>query len=202
MQKTLRAAAQIRTAIEKAIAEIELNPAIDIPLIEPDVDTAYAEARKRFDEQRVRLEHLERALAMLRKTIGEANARSGINELMVDKASLERLLKRLDVIIAAAPLRESTLHPAELAKREIAEEKKSREAAVTKPHLHMFGEPQPAVVKAALLTREDVETLKAERVALRRRIQSVADQLMEKNATTKVEIPDSEIETLQRDNVI
>jgi hypothetical protein len=202
MQKTLRAAAQIRTAIEKAIAEIEINPAIDVPLIEPDVDTAHAEARRRFDEERARLERLERALATVRKTIGEANARSGINELMVERASLERLLKRLDQVIAATPKRESTLHPVELAKREIEDERKSREAARTAPNIRMFGEPQPAVVRTALLTRDDVEKLKVERAALRRRIQSLSDQLIEKNATTKVEIADSDIEMLERSNVI
>jgi hypothetical protein len=202
MQKTLRAAAQIRTAIEKAISEIELSPYVDLPLIEPDVDTAYGDARKRFEEERLILERLERTLASVRKAIGDANARTGINELMADKISLERLLKRLDVIIATTPQRDSTLNPMEQAKREIEEERKAREAARAAPNFGMYGEQRAASVRASLLTRDDVEKYKAERAALRRRIQAVSDQLNEKNAATKIEIPDGDIEMLERHNVI
>lgn len=173
MKITLRKANALQNAINDAIKSLDLVDEISLNEFE-DVNEQIQTARNRFFENNAKREKLLSVLYTIRKKVATANEVSGINNLLVNLAYAEKLIKFNQLLIAKGsqkPLRVLNGHLSKL-----------REA---KDDIYNYSR---GAVTTVIFTEEEIELLRLTINNNKNEKQYTQDKLLELNIKTEIEL--------------
>ena len=190
MQVTLRRAAQARNSISKALEALTVLPHTSVPpTFSPEqAKTARSNALAEATGKLTLIQELEEILYEVRKAIGDANAKSGINALLTRRAIYDRRHKRL-ASLGGTSIYESDRVQARL---DVARQ------SLTGTYRHSIADE----VTIELFEKPQALDYAAQASKLRREIVKIDDQVAELNYSTPVIVNDESWKTLEVRGII
>lgn len=187
---TLRKSARLRTAIDAALAAIDLRPAVTVPTstTTEQLHTALNSERQAFEARLQTALRLEDILADIRLKHGQHNARTGLDDKLTKRISLMRKRARFEALSKSNTYDEVRVQQSlDVAQKRLA-------AAHNE-----YASEEVAVNYVAAAT---VETWKKAAVELRRQITAIEDEVNEINATSTFLLNDSDAEFLKAQGIL
>lgn len=195
MELNLRKARKLESKISKLIIDERnsLNPD-KLVRINADVQTEVIpqllQARKEFLDKVANINELIDARFLIRRLIGESNESSGINSKINNKVVLEHKLSTINAINLSNILDSKLLED---------------ESSVLRTALSNGGDRFGRVqtnFSANFLHSQDGEVLKNDKVELVKNIESIEDELLELNYSTKIKLDVNLITLLQTNSLV
>jgi len=146
-----------------------------------DPNEIIAERGNEINTNLERIQDLEEVLRELRDATGRTNAECGVTKLLADLNFYQRSYDHLHFFKSVKPQVDTLIIKKKLAQIENPEVEKRMDSEVN----------------TSVFSKETIDLRKTELLGLSRSIQETKDQLLELNYTTKIEIGEGSLSTLQ-----
>ena len=187
MKVSLRKANALQAAITEALAGLDL--ATEVAINEFEKPTAkIAEAKERFVSQCLIRDTLLVSVYRIRREVAQANAKSGINDLLADVALVDKEIAFYSKLAKVVPAVETDVIVGKLGKI------KSRTES------DYYGREDS--VRTSIFTEVEVAEFKAKLAALKKQKVVLQDSLLELNVSMEIELSDQTEEILTRAGII
>lgn len=183
MKITLRKANAVQALINEAINGLEQTRTVTLNEFQ-DVNTQVDAARDVFWKNHATRNSLQMALYEIRKKVANANAASGINDMLATVAYLDKQIGNMNTLISSGPRTDIDVVEGRL--------KKVREASADN---YMYGRHEE--VKTSIFDQSEIDGFKKTLGDHRKEKQALQDQLLEKNVQTHIELESSTAAFLQ-----
>lgn len=196
MELNLRKARKLESKISKLVVDerCSLNPD-KLVRINADVQTEVlpelVQARQEFLDKVANINELIDARFLIRRLIGESNENSGINSKINNKVVLEHKLSTINAINLDKLLDSELLKDESLILKTTLENGNSSR----------FGGVQTSF-NANFLHPKDGETLKEDKSKLVKNIETIEDELLELNYSTKIKLDNNLITLLKTNSLV
>ena len=196
MKLSLRKARKLEDKIQKFLDKegIKLSHRVRSKSSIKDVEKELKKARKEFSQNLEKRQALSSLRYDLRRLIAESNEKLGVNGLITQKASLEAQLREVNELLAQAEVaKEGALlaDALELAKKKL--EKGAEESYRVKDYTQL---------EVSLVTKDQLEALKEKRHQLVKAVEEIEDDLLEKNAGSKINLKAEMVSLLQKEKIL
>jgi len=191
---TLRAASRISSEARKIVDQLvrELKTDIQIGLYVESVPTELQTATEKFTTGTKTVLELEQIIGRLRAAVGKANETAGINALLTEDAAIQKQITLLSKFSDVRNARPTSV--AELTQT-LASNRKRKETSES-----YYGGNDEVI--ASILTVELASEFNTQLQALKVRRQTIADELLQLNVTTKVLIKSEDVAALKLAGVV
>lgn len=189
MKLTLRKANAVQAAINEAIKGLDLPTQVELNEFE-DVSDQIQNVRDRFHTNNITRDHLINALYDIRRAVAQANASSGINDLLADIARLEKNISYSAMLANKGA--QTSLRVLDGRLKKAAEETSDR-------HSRMFGYD---TVTTSVFTEEEIEYHRKNAARCKRTKQKLQDRLLELNVQTEIELDKETADFLEREDIL
>ena len=187
MKVSLRKANALQSAITEASAGLDL--ATEIAINEFEKPTAkIAEAKERFVSQCLTRDALLVSVYQIRRAVAQANAKSGINDLLADVALVDKEIVFYSKLAKVGPAVETDVIVGKLGKI------KSRTES------DFYGREDS--VRTSIFAEVEVAEFKAKLAALKKQKVVLQDHLLELNVATEIELSEQTKEILTDAGII
>lgn len=196
MELNLRKARKLESKISKLIIDERnsLNPD-KLVRINADVQTEVLpeliEARQEFLDKVTNINGLIDARFLIRRLIGKSNENSGINLKINDKVILEHKLSTINAINLGTLLDDKMLE----------DESSALKATLENGNIKHYGGVQTNF-SASFLRPQDSEALKEDKTNIVKNIETIEDELLELNYSTKIKLDVNLITLLQANSLV
>ena len=189
MTINLRRAAALQKSIQDAIHEIPLVTQIKVnEFQEPEAEIA--EHRAQLERNLQRRSDLTQALYEIRAQVGVANS-VGVDQRLTEIARLDREIQDLQKVTQNVQPRQTVaVISGQLNK--IREDKSDRRS--------MYG--YEASVETSVVTSQELDHFRRQIQERRRARQRLQDEILELNVKTEIELSDTAVTTLARENLV
>lgn len=190
MELNLRKARKLEAKIADAIAKTTLSSAIKVRILSSDEEREQelSRARSAFLAQIENRDALVKARFWIRKTIGQANATTGINDLISLREEALAYLSNSTASVDALNVREL---------RDLAQSKKNR---LERGDSSRYDDGVTFAVSVA--NEEDIVSFKKKDLKFKKELEDLEDQLAQKNLGVKVTLPPIILELLKKNDLI
>lgn len=190
MEVSLRKADQLANAVKELLADNSMETAITLNAFDANWKTKMTVARDEVAKKIARLDDLYTALFEIRKAVGRANAESGINDLLAsDNLCKQKIALRSMLTVAEAAADDATIAG-------------NLEARKTPGDQGRYGWERNHDMAVNLLEKKFVDVVKSECATLKRLRRDISDELIAKNVTVKVRLPEHAVNVLKVENLI
>ena len=173
MKVSLRKANALQSAINEVIAGLDLSTEVSINEFEKPT-AKLAEAQDRFTANLKTRSNLQSAVYEIRRRVAEANADSGINNLLADVASVDKEIALFGKLAKVVPALSNDVIVGKLGKIK------------GRSDTEYYGRED--VVRTAIFDDAQIETFKANVVAYKKQKVALQDSLLELNVATNIEL--------------
>jgi hypothetical protein len=187
MKLTLRKANAIQAAINEMIKGLDLNTTVTLNEFE-EVQDQIQVVRDRFWTHSATRNKLVMALYEIRKKVAQANAESGINDLLTDVAYLEKQISYSTMLAGKGAQTALRVLNGQVQKNANAKD-------------DGFGYRHNAVT-TSIFTEEEIEEFRRTAADLKREKQNVQDTLLELNVQTEIELDEETARFLQKADIL
>jgi len=192
MKITLRKASALQNAIQEAVKNIEVTVKVELNEFE-DARLAMGKANDKLIQADQRRTALTKVLYVVRAQVGTANAECGINERLAKAAYVDKRIGQLTALVAAEAVQDS------IAVIEGKLEKlKAPESANSRRSLYGYSD----TVGTGVLSQAQVDTFKAEQLALKKDKQKLNDEVLELNVRTEIVLSDETVAVLTKEGLV
>lgn len=188
MKLTLRKANAVQAAINEQLKSLDLPTKVDLNEFEEVRDQIDA-VRLRFWTHNDTRNQLINAVYEIRRAVAQANAESGINDMLADVAMLEKNINYNNMLVSKGSQTSLRVLNGRL-KKAAAEEDSSR---------RMYGFD---TVETSIFTEEEVEDFRHNAAVLKRQKQKLQDSLLELNVQTEIELDEKTAEFLTKADIL
>lgn len=194
MDLSLKKARKLESKIAAFIAQnsnnniqlsVRVNSTID------EVDAQATEARNKFIENEKNLDQLNTVRYTIRRLISETNSSSGIDAFLNEKVELEAKLQRLNKINLYEKYNKTSVED------NLNNQKKMLETS----YANSYRSPNLSF-NVPFLGDADEAKLKADRLAITRRIEEIEDKLAELNFSRRISLDANALKLLQDNNLV
>lgn len=193
MDISLRKAAALQLSIGEALKELPLDTSLTVSIYDQDPEAKISAKATTWASAMTRRAGLLDALYGVRVRMGAANQSAGVNDRLAELARLERDVQLYTQLARQEP-REA---PEILSAR--TERLRTREPAPTA----RFGGSEPQeTVEAGIFGQGDIDGFRSELRRLTRRRQTLKDELLELNASTRIGLDPAIVATLEKEELI
>lgn len=192
MQINLKKSAALQVAINDAVRDLDLSTQMSVSIFSKDVATDINAGINRLNDALLKRKRLKDALFVIRDLTGAANTHSGVDQLLSATARVKSEIDMLSML-ANSEARE----PLDIIRAKI--DRIKSEAPATD---RRFATVQRDDLTVSLLSADKIETYKAQLLAMRRKAQTLKDDLLEKNIATKITLPDETVEVLKEAGLV
>ena len=192
MKVTLRKASALQAAVSNLIDEVRPVPCVSIE-DENTVTEEVAEANEQFVGDVRRLRAMIDVKYSMRTKIAHANFTSGVSDLLTQERSQSALMGELEYVASRVDNRYYTNEQINA-----KFEKHEKKAALSGSSYMSRG----ITVTTDLITKEEVEDLRKEVLALKRARQDTNDKVLELNVSTYIVLSDDEVKLLSDEGLI
>lgn len=193
MEITLRKAAALQLAIGEALKELPLDTALTVSIYDQDPEAKLAAKVSAWEGAMKRRAGLLDALYGIRVGMGAANQAIGVGDRLAELARLER-----DIQLYTQLSRNEPREAADILKAK-TDRLRSREPA---PTGRFGGSELQETVQAGLFGQEEIDGFRSELRRLTRRRQTLKDELLELNASTRIGLDPAIVATLEKEELI
>lgn len=183
MKITLRKANAVQATINEAIKSLEQTRIVTLNEFQ-DVNTQIDAVRDVFWKNHATRNSLQMALFEIRKKVANANAASGINDMLATVAYLDKQIANMNTLISSGPRTDIDVVEGRL--------KKVRESTGDN---YMYGRHEE--VKTSIFDQSEIDGFKKTLGDHRKEKQALQDQLLEKNVQTHIDLESGTAEFLQ-----
>lgn len=187
MKFTLRKASVLQNEIQEAAKNIALVGRVSLNEFQ-DAKAALATANSELKANLGRLSRLNTALATVRALVGKANLTSGVNEKLAGLAAIDKMISRYTELAVDTNLAEDVA---------VIEGRVNK--LKTRDETRYYGSE---TVDTGVLSAADMEAFKEELRVLRKRKQSINDEILELNIRTEIELSEEVVAVLKAEKVI
>lgn len=187
MKLTLRKANAIQNSINEQIKGLELPTHVDLNEFE-DVKYQIQTVRDRFWTNSATRNNLVIALYEIRAKVAQANAESGINDMLADVAMLEKNINYNTMLAGKGAQTSLRVLNGRLKKQ--AEEGSDR---------RIYGYDN---IKTSIFTEEEIEDFRRTAAEHKREKQKLQDTLLELNVQTEIELDEETARFLERADIL
>lgn len=188
-QISLKRASALQAMIRQAIALLDLSSTRDLSIYEGAPSSVIQGFRADFERALARRAALQSALYELRKEVGRANARVGVDDLLADIAQLGAELDFVNGFVLASP-------------SDSEEVLVGRMTQAKAPNQGYLGASRESSISVSLLSAEQIEAFRKQTLDLRRRRQQLQDRVGELNVSTKITPSASCLATLREEGIL
>lgn len=192
MQVNLRKANAIQAEIRKAISAVKVETTVSVTEYTADVDAALAEAKAKLFDAIKRKEQLNKALFDIRAAVGRANAQA-ISDVLTQVQEIDGKMAIVGVGVSATEAKPL----AEIQSR--IEKMKATPAEAGR--MSLYGD-RYNVVETGLVSREVIDTFKAELKDLKRKKQVLQDELLTLNVSTNITLSPETVDVLKDEGIL
>lgn len=186
MTVSLRQASNLQGSIREVLAGVDLSGTRKLSIYSDDVEGDVTRHEQTLLESVEKHRRLSAALFSIRKAVAAKNAEAGVDDLLADIAAVGSTMEVLKQVTSSAP-RERT----ELLKSRIERRRETSQTVYIEDSLQV-----------SVVSSETLLEFEKELQSLRRRKQSLQDQLGEKNVTTKIELGPMVVATLKEFGIV
>jgi hypothetical protein len=190
MEVSLRKADQLANAVKELLTDNSVTQSMSVNAFDSNWKVKVTAARDSVADKVVRLTKLYRALAEIRKAVGKANAECGINDLLATDNCHKQVFNLLHTVAQAEPASDDDVIASNLAARQ------------TKGEHDRFGYGKSFDMDINVLDAAYLERVKKDMFEIKKQRREIADELIAKNVTVKVKLPEFVIDTLRAENLI
>jgi len=190
MELTLRKANALQNSINEAIKSIEIKTEVSINEFQTSHDEIET-AIHGFRSAIVRRQALIDALYEVRKSVGQANARSGINDRLSDVARLEKVIQFYQGLASNRSMQNLSVINGRLEK--IRNRKEESRAS-------LYGRDEEVIT--SVLTVEDINDFKMIVAKNKKDKQKLQDEILELNVKTSITLSLAAIDALRAENLL
>ena len=184
---TLRQAAALQNEIQ-GVSDLDLNTSATFD--EPDrIEEEHAEALLELQDNWRRKNRLNKVFYSLRKKVGMANERSGINQLLNKERCISAEMKMHDEMTSNFRNRKYTT-------------KQLKEKLVVKIEADRKDWDDRVIVTTDLLTKDEVAMHKKAHASLKKERKLVKEELLEMNISERITLSSEEEQTLIDENLL
>lgn len=187
MKLTLRKANAVQAAINEQIKGLDLPYSVELNEFE-DVRYQIDAVRDRFFSHNATRSNLIGALYEIRRKVSEANAESGINDMLADVAMLEKNINYNTMLAGKGAQTNLRVLNGRLKKQ--AEEGSDR-------RMYNFD-----LVSTSIFTEEEIEGFRRIAAGFKRNKQNLQDTLLELNVQTEIELDEETARFLERADIL
>lgn len=187
MKLTLRKANAVQAAINEQLKSLDLPTKVDLNEFEEVRDQIDA-VRLRFWTHNDTRNQLISAVYEIRRKVAQANADSGINDMLADVAMLEKNINYNNMLVSKGS--QTSLRVLNGRLKKAAEEDGSR---------RMYGFD---TVETSIFTEEEIEDFRHNAALLKREKQKLQDRLLELNVQTEIDLADETAALLVKSNIL
>jgi hypothetical protein len=190
MNISLRKASAIQNSINDAIKGIEFDSQVKLNEFQ-NHEVEIKQASEQFCSNLIRRDSLMVALYEIRKLVGEANSKAGIDTRLAEVAFLEKQIQFYNGL-ASNKVRESD--------KVIAGrlDKIRNDKSENRRSIYGYND----TVDTSIFTREDLEGFRRTVSKSKKSKQALQDQILELNVQTQIALSDESIKTLQAEGLI
>lgn len=188
MNITLRKANALQHAIQDHIKSIDVTTSISLNEFQSP-QTELSTARKTLIVNDKRRADLTMALYAIRGLVGNANAQSGVSDLLARAAYVDKRIGQLKGLSDSTAVNAEAVIDGKLQKLRETEGKN-----------RMYGYND--TVNTGVLTQEQIDSFKADMNALKKEKQSINDKVLELNIRTEVALTDEIVQILQSEQLV
>lgn len=192
MNITLRKASALQASIQEAVKNIDVTVKAELNEF-VDAQTALASANAKLVQADQRRTSLTKVLYRIRAQVGTSNAESGINGKLAEAAYIDKRIGQLTALVGADALQDDIA----VIQGKI-EKLKAPESANSRRSLYGYSD----TVSTGVLTQAQVDTFKAEQLALKKEKQKLNDEVLELNVRTEVTLSADAVAVLQAEGLI
>ncbi len=189
MKISLRKANALQASIVEAIKGLTFSGTIQISEFE-NAEEKIKSTRDEFMREVFRRNDLNETLYAIRKAVAEANASAGVNDKLNVVALLDRKIQNLTELSRLSVRESPEVLFGRLEKIRARKEESSR----------VYGYDNN--VSSTVFSKEDINGFKANLAEAKKAKQKLQDELLELNVRTQIELADSNVAILQRENLI
>jgi hypothetical protein len=187
MKLTLRKANAVQNTINEMIKSLDLPTKADLNEFE-DVREQIDAVRDRFWTHNETRNQLISAVYEIRRAVAQANAESGINDMLADVAMLEKNINYNNMLVSKGS--QTSLRVLNGRLKKAAEEDSGR-------RMYSFD-----TVETSIFTEEEVEDFRHTAAVLKRQKQKLQDSLLELNVQTEIELDEKTAEFLTKADIL
>ncbi len=187
MKFTLRKASVLQNEIQEAAKNITLVGRVALNEFQ-EAKTALATANTDLKANLGRLSKLNGALANVRALVGQANLTSGVNGKLADLAAIDKMISRYTELAVDTNLSD-----------DIAVIDGKLNKLKTRDEARYYG---AETVDTGVLSAADMEAFREELRVLRKRKQTINDEILELNIRTEIELSEEVVAVLKAEKVI
>jgi len=190
MEVSLRKADQLANAIKELLQNNTINTTIALNAFDANWQAKMAAQRIDAADKVTRLTKLYQALAGVRTAVGKANAECGINDLLTADNCHKQVLALLSTVAQAEPAGDDSVIQCNLTARQ------------TKGETSRFSYDNNYDMAVNLLDSAYLETIRKNMFEIKKQRREISDELIAKNVTVKVKLPEFVVEILRAENLI
>ena len=191
MNITLRKASALQNAIQEALRGIEVQLTVKINEFE-SAEEVLDQARDLALKNDQRRDDLLQALYDIRALVGEANARSGINQLLARAAYVDKRVVSLAAFLQAEAVQDS------MAVVEGKLDKIKNDKGETRSRIYGYND----TVATGVLSRDQVTGFRKQQQELKKEKQRINDEILELNVRTEITLSDSVRSLLEAEGLL
>lgn len=189
MNISLRKASALQNSINEAIKSLKVVHEVELNEFQP-VDVVVAAAQQAFDKAVTRRNDLLVALYEVRKLVAEANYTSGIQTKLTRAALVDKQIGHVNEIASADVITHT----------DVLRGKLDNIRAQTANSTPIYGYARN--VTTSILTQESIDQAKLYVLELKKTKQKINDEILELNISTKIELSEAVVKTLQTENLL
>lgn len=190
MEVSLRKADQLANAIKELLQNNTINTTIALNAFDANWQAKMAAQRIDAADKVTRLTKLYQALAGVRTAVGKANAECGINDLLTADNCHKQVLALFSTVAQAEPAGDDSVIQCNLTARQ------------TKGETSRFSYDNNYDMAVNLLDSAYLETIRKNMFEIKKQRREISDELIAKNVTVKVKLPEFVVEILRAENLI
>lgn len=187
MKLTLRKANAVQAAINEAVKALDLNTRVELNEFE-EVPDQIQSSRDRFWENNTKRDQLLDCLYEIRQLVAQANAASGINDMLAQIAHFEKQISYKNSLVNKGAQTALIVLNGQLQKNANAKDEG-------------FGY-RTIDVNTSILTEEEVTALRKELADARKQKQKLQDTLLELNVRTEIELSKTAADLLSKFDIV
>jgi len=182
---SLRKSAAIQIAINELLKSIPIITSTNVNIFQ-NTETLFDEIKKENLKNSERIKNLFYALEYIRISIGNANHTAGINELLAKSASLEKMMLQYSSL-ASSPVK----LPDEVLTGTLKKLKDQEGNYYHKDY-----------IESGIYSKDDIGVFSDNVQLMKRKKQTIKDQLLELNIKITIELPENIVETLVNEKIL
>jgi len=193
MEINLRKANAVQAEIRRAINAAVANDTVSVTEFTQNVEQTIQQATAEFQKEVARKVALTNALFNIRKSVGQANATAGINDILANVQGIDAVMAVYSNVAtknAGKSLDEIT-----------ARVDKIKNAPADSARASIYGDRYNSV-DTSVVTCETIADAKAKVKELKRQRQNLQDKLLALNVNTMVTVSDEDEEVLKAEGIL